>query len=277
MKNAKLKEMKRGIVAMLGLFIGLFEAKAQLNVNFSISLNSYETSQLVYNDVSEDYYIIGVPFSKKTQGLILFLEPAEALVEVYKKGLGGSSILVLKDYAPTAVEFTFSGEFDIIITYNNVVWRKTLRLSTGTKYIIGIPALISGPPASVIVETPEPDPTPPPPPPPAPAPAQPAQPTYDCVPMDPVEFSGLLARVEDADFEDDKMQIVRAAARNHCFTVNQVAQIAQAFEYDDDRLAVIKLLYPNIVDKADVYKLYDVFTFSSTREEFDEWLRMVGH
>ncbi len=263
--------IKKLIIGMLiAVQSVILMAQAQVNVSFNIAIpGASVSSSMSFQEVTDQYYIIGVPLETKTKGLVLVLEPAEALVEIYAIYGGGTRTLILKDYTPTAVELNFSGDYEILVTYGNYTWRKTINLRTGMKYVIGVTNIVAVGTTPVVGTSPvaEPEPTPPPPP---PAPAEPAPPA--CPLMDPSEFASFINQMEEASFSDDKMRILSTAAKTHCFTVDQAIQIANVFSFDDDKLQAMKIVYHSLIDPTDVHKLYSVFKFSSTAEEFERWV-----
>lgn len=86
-------------------------------------------------------------------------------------------------------------------------------------------------------------------------------------PVSAVQFDELAHGLEQEPFSENRLMIIRAAARSHFFTVDQVRELLDIFVFEDDRIEAVRLLYPCIVDADNAYRLYDKFYFSSSKEE----------
>lgn len=110
-------------------------------------------------------------------------------------------------------------------------------------------------------------PAPLPPPPPAPAPAPLPQDTWTPVAMDPTSFGQLLDTVDNTAFSDDQVGLIRSAARSNWFTVDQVAAILNELPFSDDKLEVVRIVEPHLVDRENAWKLEACFAFSDDKDE----------
>ncbi len=90
--------------------------------------------------------------------------------------------------------------------------------------------------------------------------------------MHPHDFSNLKHSVENARFNSDKMDILRAAKHSNFFTSEQVRQLMLALTFDSDREEAAVMLYSNVVDKHNWFVIYDTLTFSSSRDSIDRKL-----
>ena len=61
-------------------------------------------------------------------------------------------------------------------------------------------------------------------------------------------------------------------SRNY-FTTSQVRQVLQLFSSENDKLELAKLAYRNTIDQRYFYQLYDVFSFQSTKDELDRYIK----
>lgn len=75
--------------------------------------------------------------------------------------------------------------------------------------------------------------------------------------MSPEQFSEAVASIDKAKFKDEKKSKIRIIAAANSFTVAQIIQLIQKFDWDDERLDVIRQTYPRAVDKNNSFKLYD--------------------
>jgi hypothetical protein len=92
-------------------------------------------------------------------------------------------------------------------------------------------------------------------------------------PMSEGEFDRLLSRVRGQWSSTGRLGTVREAAVRNYFTTLQVRQLIQLFHSDSDRLEVAKEAYRNTTDRHNYYTLFNVFSFQSTREELERFIR----
>jgi uncharacterized protein DUF4476 len=100
-------------------------------------------------------------------------------------------------------------------------------------------------------------PAPPPPPPPVPV----VQPISD------EQFQRISKAIARESFSEGKMRVLEAAVANHHFLVPQVMKLLQRFSFAGDRLQVVKVLWPRVLDRENGYQLYEAFTFASDKEK----------
>ena len=93
----------------------------------------------------------------------------------------------------------------------------------------------------------------------------------DCA-MGDDDFTDLISEIDDADFSDDKINVIKTAADGNCFSVEQIKKVLKLLDYDDNRLKAAKILYKTLSDKSRVFKIYSSFEYSSTKEEFKKWI-----
>ena len=257
-----------GLFAFLGL-------QGQDTTLFNIMLNSikkhyqqqkrslaYLLKNLKLHESSEIHYIASVPISDTNVGVINIVEPSFGFVEVY---VGDQ--LVMRGTTPLSFAIAEPGNYEIILIYNGFQWVRTFFLQPGREYFIGVPGMeeyivnyrrgviqhrityVTPYTGTIVVEEQVP-----------------------CAFMDPVEFSHLLQQVHNTSFSDDKVALIRAAASQHCFTVDQALTLLREFEFDDDKLVAAKILANALINPEDAYLLADAFSFSDTKQEFLNWL-----
>lgn len=95
----------------------------------------------------------------------------------------------------------------------------------------------------------------------------------DCrITMSAADFSNLKKSVESKPFSDTKMSTARVATKNACLSSAQISEICRLFNMDDDKLAYAKFAFDYCGDKANFYKVGEVFSFSSTNDELNKFL-----
>jgi len=90
--------------------------------------------------------------------------------------------------------------------------------------------------------------------------------------MSAANFAKMKQNVESKPFSDTKMSTAKIATKNACLSVDQVKEICNLFSMDDDKLAYAKYAYDYCVDKSTYYEIGDIFSFSSTTDEFNKFL-----
>ncbi|MEO6302574.1 MAG: DUF4476 domain-containing protein [Bacteroidia bacterium] len=93
--------------------------------------------------------------------------------------------------------------------------------------------------------------------------------------MTPANFSNMKQSVESKAFSDTKMSTAKVATKNNCMSADQIKEICKLFSMDDDKLTYAKFAYDYCVDKGNYYLVSDVFSFSSTTDDFNKFLE--GH
>jgi hypothetical protein len=90
--------------------------------------------------------------------------------------------------------------------------------------------------------------------------------------MDQTAFAKMKKSVESQSFSDTKMSTAKIATKNACLSIAQVKEICKLFSMDDDKLTYAKYAHGFCVDKANYYQVSEVFSFSSTTDEFNKFL-----
>lgn len=90
--------------------------------------------------------------------------------------------------------------------------------------------------------------------------------------MSTASYNQLKKSVEEKPFSDTKMSTAKIATKNSCLSAEQIKGICSLFSMDDDRLAYAKYAYNYCVDKANFYRVSEVFSFSSTTDELNKFL-----
>lgn len=92
-------------------------------------------------------------------------------------------------------------------------------------------------------------------------------------PMNDQEFNRLVENIKSKWFSTQKIQAAKDAVQHEYFRTDQVRQLLVLFSTDNDKLELAKLAYDRTVDKRSFYTLYDVFSFQSSRDELDRYIK----
>ncbi len=90
--------------------------------------------------------------------------------------------------------------------------------------------------------------------------------------MDPKSFSELLKTVSRPAVAGNKLARIRAAAKHHYFTADQVRQLMKADRLENDKIMIAVELYNRVIDRHNWHVIYSALTFSSSKIEIDRRL-----
>ena len=90
--------------------------------------------------------------------------------------------------------------------------------------------------------------------------------------MEMNEFDMLLREIDLACFSSDKLRVAKQALRHNYITSLQLEELIEAMDFDREQLAVAKAGYEMVLDKENIWKVYDAFSFSSTSREFERFV-----
>jgi len=90
--------------------------------------------------------------------------------------------------------------------------------------------------------------------------------------MTDASFQKMKKAIEDKPFSDTKMSTAKVATKNACLSTGQIKTLCKLFSMDEDKLIYAKYAYIACVDKANFYQVSEVFSFSTTTEELNEFI-----
>lgn len=91
-------------------------------------------------------------------------------------------------------------------------------------------------------------------------------------PVSSERIEDMAKTVEKQTFNDDKVRVTKQIIRTNCITLDQLVAILNKFDWDDGKLEIAKFAYNYVYDLENYYKVYDLFTFSSSGKELEEFL-----
>ncbi len=80
-------------------------------------------------------------------------------------------------------------------------------------------------------------------------------------------FNQLVSAVRGASFDDDKVGVVRDAARLNWFTTNQIAALMGMLSFDEGKIEVAVAAFGHAVDPQNSFVLYKKLAFDDSREK----------
>lgn len=90
-------------------------------------------------------------------------------------------------------------------------------------------------------------------------------------------FQELYQKVKDKPFKDERLKILREAARQSDFTCDEIVQLMKIFNFDDERLEALGILEPTIIDRENTDRIVDSMTFISGEEKAKNILNKKHH
>lgn len=98
----------------------------------------------------------------------------------------------------------------------------------------------------------------------------PTYPVYPQAPIPPSDdrwFEDFIQRYQRTSFSDDKEKLLRMATQGQMWTVDQCLRLLKLHTFEDDRFKCLRLIAPALYDRQNAYKIIDLFSFSSSKNE----------
>ena len=89
-------------------------------------------------------------------------------------------------------------------------------------------------------------------------------------------FQTFYKEMKNEPFKDDRMKLLNAALAGSDFTYAQCLQLTKLYTFDDDRMEIMKIMYPRIVDKEAFFTVINTLTFSSSKEKMKDFIIGYG-
>lgn len=94
--------------------------------------------------------------------------------------------------------------------------------------------------------------------------------------MGDYEFETLKSTVKRSSFDSSKLEIAKTALMNNRVTSNQAFELVKLFTFDSSKLEIAKFAYPYTIDKGNYFIVNNAFTFSSTSDDLNHFIRNYG-
>ena len=79
-------------------------------------------------------------------------------------------------------------------------------------------------------------------------------------------FQTFYKEMKNEPFKDDRMKLLNAALAGSDFTSAQCLQLTKLYTFDDDRMEIMKIMYPRIVDKEAFFTVINTLTLAPVRK-----------
>jgi len=90
--------------------------------------------------------------------------------------------------------------------------------------------------------------------------------------MDAATFTTFLTKMKDKVSDNQKTDFVKSTMKNNWFSTDQVKEILKTLNFESNKVDLAKLIWHKTTDKESYFKIYDVFTFSSSEKSVQEYI-----
>lgn len=90
-------------------------------------------------------------------------------------------------------------------------------------------------------------------------------------PMDMNAFAALKQSIAGAAFESTRLDIARSVISRQYITAAQLRELLQLFTFESTKLEFAKFAYPQVIDRQNIFMIYDVFRFNSSVSELSQF------
>ena len=86
-------------------------------------------------------------------------------------------------------------------------------------------------------------------------------------------FNAALATIKKQSFEDTRLKTAKQVITANCLNVDQIIQIANTFNFEDNKLEFAKYAYDYCIEPRNYFKLNGIFSFSSNVDELSDYVQ----
>lgn len=95
-------------------------------------------------------------------------------------------------------------------------------------------------------------------------------------PMDYNSFKSAKETISQTSFDDTKLSSAKSVIAENCLSSDQVVEICNLFINEDNKLAFAKMAYSKTTDRANYFKVTNVFTFDQTKNDLNTFISNGG-
>ncbi|WP_445452590.1 DUF4476 domain-containing protein [Flavobacterium sp. 25HG05S-40] len=86
-------------------------------------------------------------------------------------------------------------------------------------------------------------------------------------------FNAALSTIKNQSFEDTRLKTAKQVITANCLNVDQIIQIANTFDFEDNKLEFAKFAYDFCIEPRNYFKLNGIFSFSSNVDELSDYVQ----
>lgn len=91
--------------------------------------------------------------------------------------------------------------------------------------------------------------------------------------MSPPAFNKFMALMKKQSFDSDRKAVLDHALQTSYFTTDQCISLMDFYSFDSEKKELMKRIYPKISDKPNFYYAIDKLTFSSDKNEINDFIK----
>lgn len=96
---------------------------------------------------------------------------------------------------------------------------------------------------------------------------------FNGYPMSATNFNSAIATIKKQPFDDSKFKTARQVVSANCLNVKQIIQVANLFNFEDNKLEFAKFAYDYCTDPKSYYELNAIFNFSSNADALSDYVQ----
>jgi len=101
---------------------------------------------------------------------------------------------------------------------------------------------------------------------------------YGCPwPMNEMDFREALHTIKSKEWDDTKLKIAKQVISSNCLFSDQVRDVAQLFEWEENKLKFAKFAYQYTYDRGNYFKVSQVFEWEDNVEQLNEFISKQGY
>jgi hypothetical protein len=85
-------------------------------------------------------------------------------------------------------------------------------------------------------------------------------------------FQSAKSSIEGRSFESTKLDLAKQIVASNCFTTSQVRELVALFDFESSKLELAKYAYGYTYDKANYFRINDVFDFDSSVSDLSSYI-----
>ena len=91
--------------------------------------------------------------------------------------------------------------------------------------------------------------------------------------MSDADFKNAMRIINKESFDNSKLSVAKQVLANNLLTIEQIIEICNTFSFENSKLEFAKSAYNHCIEKDKYYLLNSVFSFNSSKEELDKFVR----
>lgn len=86
------------------------------------------------------------------------------------------------------------------------------------------------------------------------------------------DFAAGKKSISSSSFSETQLKTAKTFTKNNCLSVAQIKEVIGLFSFEESKIEYAKFAFTYCVDKKNYYQVVDAFTFSSSKDELNEFL-----